>query len=128
VEEELNLNTLYIGLGGLSGAVLRYFISLFLYKKTSSNTPYWSYFLNMIVCFMLGFGMVILNKQTITVLNPLLIKNLLLTFFITFSIFSYKAIYYFKKVMLIQAATVLFYNLFAGLLFLTIGNLIAQSI
>jgi len=128
VEEELNLNTLYIGLGGLSGAILRYFISLYLYKNTSSNTPYWSYFLNMLVCFMLGFGMVILNKQTITTFNPLLIKNLLLTFFITFSIFSYKAIYYFKKVMLIQAATVLFYNLFAGLLFLTIGNLIAQSI
>jgi len=122
------LNTLYIGLGGLSGAILRYFISLYLYKNTSSNTPYWSYFLNMLVCFMLGFGMVILNKQTITTFNPLLIKNLLLTFFITFSIFSYKAIYYFKKVMLIQAATVLFYNLFAGLLFLTIGNLIAQSI
>ncbi len=128
MEEELNLNTLYIGLGGLSGAILRYFISLYLYKNTSSNTPYWSYFLNMLVCFMLGFGMVILNKQTITTFNPLLIKNLLLTFFITFSIFSYKAIYYFKKVMLIQAATVLFYNLFAGLLFLTIGNLIAQSI
>lgn len=122
------MNTLYIGLGGLSGAILRYFISLYLYKNTSSNTPYWSYFLNMLVCFMLGFGMVILNKQTITTFNPLLIKNLLLTFFITFSIFSYKAIYYFKKVMLIQAATVLFYNLFAGLLFLTIGNLIAQSI
>lgn len=128
MEEELNLSTLYIGLGGLSGAILRYFLSLFLYKISSSDTPYWSYLLNMIVCFMLGFGMVILNKQSITTLNPLLIKNLLLTFFITFSVFSYKAIYYFKRVMLIQAATVLFYNLFAGLLFLTIGNLMAQSI
>lgn len=122
------MSTLYIGLGGLSGAVLRYFISLFLYKTSSSDTPYWSYLLNMIVCFLLGFGMVMLNKQSITTLNPLLIKNLLLTFFITFSVFSYKAIYYFKRVMLVQAATVLFYNLFAGLLFLTIGNLIAQSI
>ena len=122
------MSTLYIFIGGISGAVLRYLSSLFLSKISSSDTPYWSYLLNMLVCFMLGFGMVILNKKPITVLNPLLIKNLLLTFFITFSVFSYKAIYYFKKVMLIQAATVLFYNLFAGLLFLTIGNLIAQSI
>lgn len=122
------MSTLYIGLGGLSGGILRYFLSLYLYKISSNNTPYWSYLLNMIVCFMLGFGMVILNKQSLTNLNPLLIKNLLLTFFITFSVFSYKAIYYFKRIMLIQAATVLFYNLFAGLLFLTIGNLIAQSI
>lgn len=122
------MSTLYIGLGGLSGAVLRYVISLFLFKITNSDTPYWSYLLNMIVCFMLGFGMVILSKQSIETLNPLLIKNLLLTFFITFTVVSYKAIYYFKRMMLIQAATVLFYNIFAGLLFLTIGNLLAQSI
>lgn len=122
------MSTLYIGLGGLSGAVLRYVISLLLFKITNSDTPYWSYLLNMIVCFMLGFGMVILSKQSIETLNPLLIKNLLLTFFITFTVVSYKAIYYFKRMMLIQAATVLFYNIFAGLLFLTIGNLLAQSI
>ncbi len=122
------MSTLYIGLGGLSGVVLRYVISLFLFKISSSDTPYWSYLLNMIVCFMLGFGMITLSKQSITSLNPLLIKNLLLTFFITFSVCSYKAIYYFKKMMLIQASTVLFYNLFAGLLFLTLGNLMAQSI
>ncbi|MFO7815522.1 MAG: hypothetical protein R6V14_07280 [Halanaerobiales bacterium] len=122
------MNILYIGLGGLIGAISRYVLSMFLFKISSSDTPYWSYLLNMIVCLMLGYAMVILSQQTINALNPLLIKNSLLIFFITFSIFSYKAIYYFKRIMFIQAATVLFYNLFAGLFFLTIGNLIAQSI
>ncbi|HKL13713.1 MAG TPA: CrcB family protein [Halanaerobiales bacterium] len=117
---------LYLAIIFLISGLIRYYFSKLIYNKLSEKISYGSLILNIIVCFTIGFFMVYLSRENINYYSIENINNYLITVFIAFSASSYKAVHFLKNKMLIKASTNIFYNLFLGLVFLTLGNLIAQ--
>lgn len=122
------MNLLYIGLSFLTAGLIRYHLSKWIDKVIKTKANILSLTLNILVCFIIGLLMVILADNNIGFTINLNINNILISFFIAFSVFSYKTVYFLKRKMLTKASTNIFYNLFLGLVFLTIGNLIGKSL
>ena len=117
---------IYLVIIFLITGLIRYYLSKLIHNKLKDIISYGALILNIIVCFLIGFFMVYLSSQNTTLNSIGNINNVLITIFIAFSASSYKAVHFLKNKMLIKASTNIFYNLFLGLVFLTLGNLIAQ--
>lgn len=117
---------LYLGIFFIITALLRYYLSKLIYVNLRDKISYASLILNIIGCFIIGLLMVYVSKENIALFKGVNINNILIIIFIAFTSSSYKAINFLKNKMLIEASTNIFYNMFLGLVFLTLGNLLAQ--
>ena len=117
---------LYLGISFILAALLRYYLSKLIYNNLRDKISYASLLLNILGCFIIGLLMVYADGKNIALLSGININNILITLFIAFTASSYKAVNFLKKKMLIKASTNIFYNMFLGLFFLTLGNLLAQ--
>ena len=117
---------LYLGISFIITASLRYYFSKLIYDNLRDKISYGSLILNILGCFIIGLLMVYAAGENIVLFKEVNTNNILITVFIAFTTSSYKAVNFLKKKMLIKASTNIFYNVFLGLVFLTLGNLIAQ--
>ena len=117
---------LYLGMIFILAALLRYYLSKLIYDNLRDKIVYGSLILNILGCFIIGFLMVYAAGENFVLFKTVNTNNILITIFIAFTTSSYKAVNFLKKKMLIKASTNIFYNVFLGLVFLTLGNLLAQ--
>ena len=110
----------------LIAAIIRYYLSKILNEKVADKFSYASISINILGCFLLGVFMVYVSQSGMEISSSVETRNILIAVFFAFSTFSYKAVQYLKNKMLIEASTNIFYNLFLGLVFFTIGNLIGR--
>lgn len=122
----IKMQFLYLGLSFIIAALLRYYLSKLIYYNSRDKIPYGSLLLNILGCFIIGLLMVYAARENIVLFKAVNTNNILITVFIAFTTSSYKAINFLKNKMLIKASTNIFYNVFLGLVFLTLGNLLAQ--
>jgi len=122
----IKMRFLYLGISFIIAALLRYYLSKLIYDNLKDKIPYGSLILNILGCFIIGLLMVYAAGENIVIFKAVNTNNILITVFIAFTTSSYKAVNFLKKKMLIKASTNIFYNVFLGLVFLTLGNLIAQ--
>ncbi|SRR6056297_852847 len=110
----------------LTAAATRYYLSKILNEKIAEKFSYASISINILGCFLLGVFMVYASKSGMNISPSIELNNILIAVFIAFTTFSYKTVQFLKNKMLIKASTNIFYNLFLGLVFFTIGNLIGR--
>ncbi|MDZ7673009.1 MAG: CrcB family protein [Halanaerobiales bacterium] len=115
------MNYFFIILGGLIGGLIRYILSKLIKNKKRT----YHHLLNGIGTFILGFILVYYSNLFS---NQSLFENIILSSFISFSLFDYLMINKFSNRLYTKAARILFFNLFLGLVFFTLGNLIAQGL
>lgn len=114
------MNYFFIVLGGLIGGLIRYIMSKLIKNKKRT----YHHILNGIGTFILGFILVYYSNLFS---NQSLFENIVLLSFISFCLFDYMMINKFSNRLYTKASRILFYNLFLGLVFFTLGNLIAQG-
>jgi len=122
----IKMRFLYIGIIFIITALLRYYLSKLIHDNLRDKIVYGSLILNILGCFIIGFLMVYAAGENFVLFKTVNTNNILITIFIAFTTSSYKAVNFLKKKMLIKASTNIFYNVFLGLVFLTLGNLLAQ--
>lgn len=122
------MQLVYISSGFIVAGLIRYYLSKIIYKKSKNKIKFWSMLINIVVCFLIGLIMALIVENNLEPLLAKNINNMLISAFIAFTVFSFRAVQYLKNKMFIKASTNIFYNLFSGLFFLTIGNLIGKSI
>lgn len=120
---------LYVGIGGLLGATLRYLVNLWSVEKLGFAFPYGTLIVNIIGCFILGVFVTICSEK--------LLANENLRLFVvvgfaggltTFSALSYETIKLAESYEILMAGLNIGANVFLGIIFMVFGMAIGRSI
>lgn len=120
---------LYVGIGGLLGATLRYLVNLWSVEKLGFAFPYGTLIVNIIGCFILGVFVTICSEK--------LLANENLRLFVvvgfaggltTFSALSYETIKLVESYEILMAGLNIGANAFLGIIFMVFGMAIGRSI
>lgn len=115
-----------IGLGGFSGAVLRYLISQWVYVYSTGQFPLGTILVNSIGSFIIGFLAGFSGRPgAVSQPNPFLTIGLLGAF-TTFSTFSYETMILMKRGALSTAMLNVFGNIVTGMIFVYLGFILGQ--
>lgn len=120
---------LYVGIGGLLGATLRYLVNLWSVEKLGFAFPYGTLIVNIIGCFILGVFVTICSEK--------LLANENLRLFVvvgfaggltTFSALSYETIKLAESYEILMSGLNIGANVFLGIIFMVFGMAIGRSI
>lgn len=122
-----NMTYLFIGIGGIVGALLRYYVGLMFVDQTLSGFPISTLIVNLLGCFVLGWFTTRVAAHK--VLRPEIISGLgtgLIGSFTTFSTFSADALLLMQENRLGAAFTYVLLSLFGGLIFSFAGHWLGE--
>jgi len=91
------MKLLYIGLGGVIGAVLRYVLTGLPHKVYWGSFPLGTLFVNLLGSFLIGFGFVIFGKENMPENLKLFLFIGILGSFTTFSTFMFESMSLFRE-------------------------------
>ncbi len=123
------MQILIIGLGGFIGAILRYFLSGWVYRFSGSTLPYGTLTVNVVGSFILG-GFLYLSGERLA-LDPLwrsFIAVGMMGALTTFSTFSWETIQYLLEGQMILAGINIILNVFLTLIAAWAGITLARMV
>jgi len=120
---------LFVGMGGLIGASLRYLISIYTARVLGTDFPYGTLFVNILGGFLIGFVMELsLGTDLISPNLRLFLTTGLMGGLTTFSTFGYETISLFNEGSYILGSLNAGLNLFLCLGFVILGKLAATCL
>ncbi len=122
----MELKLLYVGVGGFFGAVLRYWISGWVYQLTGTDFPYGTLVVNLIGAFLLGVFMAVTLQANISTAMRHLVAIGMLGAFTTFSTFSYETLQLLQHGELWRGLLNIGVSIIAGLIAVWLGMLLGR--
>ena len=122
----MELKLLYVGVGGFFGAVLRYWISGWVYQLTGTDFPYGTLVVNLIGAFLLGIFMAVALQANISTAMRHLVAIGMLGAFTTFSTFSYETLQLLQHGELWRGLLNIGVSIIAGLIAVWLGMLMGR--
>ncbi|MEJ9212231.1 fluoride efflux transporter CrcB [Bacillus smithii] len=119
---------IWVGIGGIFGAISRYLLGKWITGKTSSVFPFGTWFINLTGSFMLGILAVLHSNKIIPEWSWLLIGTGFIGAYTTFSTFGYETIKMLQKKDTRNAIIYVSTSVLLGVLFAWIGGLMAAAL
>jgi len=120
---------LYVGIGGLLGAISRYLMTIWSIEKFGLTFPYGTLLVNTLGCFILGVIVTIFDEKLITNDNIRLFTIVGFTGGLTtFSAFTYETIKLVENYNIFSAVLNVGLNIFLGILCITLGMALGKTI
>lgn len=119
---------LFVGIGGVFGAISRFLLGKWITSKTSVVFPFGTWIINISGSFVLGLLAVLHLGNVIPVWSWLLFGTGFLGAYTTFSTFGYETIQMLQKKDTKRALIYVLSSMILGILFASIGGLIASGI
>jgi len=119
---------LFVGLGGMTGSILRYTLSKFL-SSTHISFPFGTLIINVLGCLLAGMIFKLATNNMSEELSNNLMTLIIVGFcggFTTFSAFSLEAIVLFKQEKFLLMGTYIFLSSILGLIFCLIGMMLIK--
>ena len=119
---------LFVGLGGMTGSILRYTLSKFL-SSTQISFPFGTLIINVLGCLLAGMIFKLATNNMSEELSNNLMTLIIVGFcggFTTFSAFSLEAIVLFKQEKFLLMGTYIFLSSILGLIFCLIGMMLIK--
>ncbi len=119
---------LFVGLGGMTGSILRYTLSKFL-SSTHISFPFGTLIINVLGCLLAGMIFKLATNNMSEELSNNLMTLIIVGFcggFTTFSAFSLEAIVLFKQEKFLLMGTYIFLSSILGLIFCVIGMMLIK--
>ena len=123
------MNYLFIGIGGFTGAIVRYALGLWIGQRWGRSFPMGTFVINVSGSFLIGFLMPLLTERL--VLNPqwrLLLVIGFLGAYTTFSTFEYETGALLKDGEWLFASMNIILSVFVGFAALKLGEILAKTI
>lgn len=118
---------LFVGIGGIFGAISRFLLGKWITGKTSAVFPFGTWIINISGSFVLGLLVVLHVSDVIPYWSWLLFGTGFLGAYTTFSTFGYETIQMLQKKDTRRAVIYVSSSVVLGILFATIGGLIASA-
>jgi len=122
----MELKLLYVGVGGFVGAVLRYWISGWVYQFVGTDFPYGTLVVNVIGAFLLGIFMTMALQTNVSAAVRHLVAIGMLGAFTTFSTFSYETLQLFQHGEVWRGVFNVGVSVIAGLIAVWLGMLLGR--
>ncbi|WP_347564288.1 fluoride efflux transporter CrcB [Bacillus sp. MM2020_4] len=116
----------FVGIGGIFGAISRFFLGSWITKKTSSTFPIGTWFINILGSFFLGLLAIFHIEKSIPEWAWLLVGTGFLGAFTTFSTFGYETIQLLQQKETKKALLYVTTSIVVGVLFAWIGGFIGN--
>ncbi len=124
----MEMKIIYIGLGGFIGAVLRYWISGWVYHLVGTDFPYGTLAVNIAGAFLLGLFMGVALHSSINTALRNVIAIGMLGAFTTFSTFSYETLQLLQHGELWRGTLNIIISVVAGLVAVWLGMVMGRLI
>ncbi|MBM7855001.1 CrcB protein [Desulfohalotomaculum tongense] len=118
---------LYVGMGGVLGAISRYLVSLMITPANSSTIPWQTLTVNFLGCYILGL-IAFLNLWPINKNLRLALSTGFVGSLTTFSTFSVEVMYLVNQGCYIPALAYIIISLLGGIMLATLGMLTANAV
>lgn len=117
---------IFVGVGGIVGAISRYFLGSWISRRTSSSFPIGTWFINVIGSFALGLLAILHIEKSIPEWVWLFAGTGFLGAFTTFSTFGYETIQLLQQKEMKKALLYITSSVVVGVLFAWIGGFIGN--
>ncbi|EKN70045.1 CrcB protein [Neobacillus bataviensis LMG 21833] len=118
----------FVGVGGIFGAISRYFLGSMISRNTSSSFPIGTWFINVIGSFSLGLLAILHIEKSIPEWVWLLVGTGFLGAFTTFSTFGYETIQLLQQKETKKALLYITSSVVVGVLLAWIGGVIGHEL
>ncbi|MBF8982940.1 fluoride efflux transporter CrcB [Lutibacter sp. B2] len=104
-----------VGIGGMFGAIMRFYIGKFIASRTASDFSYATFLINISGCILLGILMNLYRSKDISTTIWMLLGVGFLGAYTTFSTFGYETIGFIEKKLYIQGGVYVLLSITLGI-------------